>query len=312
MTEHIKYPKIGQFRNALKAMSKCNITEIELIGTVKLHGTNAAVVFDKGDIYFQSRNRVLTPEDDNAGFVAAMTSGGFLQKSLDRTTVVYGEWCGGNIQKGVGICELPKTFVIFDITVDGAYLSVDEVAVFGTEGGIVDNIYNYKTFEHTLNSNTQLESQATLSKLTLEVEEECPVAKARGVSGIGEGIVWKPADPLLRQNTDLCFKTKGSKHSKSKVKTIAAPTPERIAKDNAIAGFIEYAVTQERLDQGIANLEEMGMELDRTSTGAYLSYVINDIWEEELDVIEENRITRKDLNGRMSKSIRVWYFNKVD
>lgn len=48
-----------------------------LVGRVhvfpKLDGTNASVWMEGGELRFGSRNRPVTPEDDNAGFARAMT-----------------------------------------------------------------------------------------------------------------------------------------------------------------------------------------------------------------------------------------------
>lgn len=74
MQEFIKWPKIGQFRNAVKAMrSFCDYHQIPLpvvmyTGTIKVHGTNAAVRFINGEVKFQSRNRMISVDDDNLGF----------------------------------------------------------------------------------------------------------------------------------------------------------------------------------------------------------------------------------------------------
>ena len=59
-------------------------------------------------------------------------------------------------------------------------------------------------------------SQNKIVEYTLEVEEECPVAKEFGFSGIGEGIVFSYSD----DEHSYTFKSKGIKHQKSKVKTV--------------------------------------------------------------------------------------------
>lgn len=133
MQKFIKFPSIGQFRDAIKQVqSECAyhnvaLPTVEFRGTVKLHGTNAAVVIAKdGTWHCQSRERIITPESDNAGFAAwvygCKAYWDQLAQSLshaidgeDETMQIYGEWCGGNIQKGVGLSHLPKMFVIFAV-----------------------------------------------------------------------------------------------------------------------------------------------------------------------------------------------------
>ena len=141
-----KYPSINQFRNIVRTVRDNHdyqgkdeqgnpisrhispYPKLMFKGTVKLHGTNAAVVLYKdGRIQYQSRERVLSLQQDNAGFMTYM-SGLDLSKlfqgiPFEDYIVIYGEWCGGNIQKGVAITGLPKMFVIFDVVVDGVFLT---------------------------------------------------------------------------------------------------------------------------------------------------------------------------------------------
>ena len=77
-----KYPSIEQFRHFLKDanyfrnLDNVDIAKqfekIKLVGSVKIHGSNSAIVYDwaTNDIYTQSRNRLLSLEEDNAGFAA--------------------------------------------------------------------------------------------------------------------------------------------------------------------------------------------------------------------------------------------------
>src|SRR3990170_1416693 len=63
-----------------------------------VHNTHGAYVESPtGECWFQSRENIITPEKDNAGFA------------------MFGEWCGGGIQKGVALNQLLKMFVIFGI-----------------------------------------------------------------------------------------------------------------------------------------------------------------------------------------------------
>lgn len=123
---HFKYPSIEQFRNAIRNIQhKAQFVSVdsngeaimnrtaalpilEFIGSVKLHGTNAAVIISKNkDIYYQSREKIITPLQDNAGFAAfAETKYDYWLKIANKAIefncqhiAIYGEWCGGNIQK---------------------------------------------------------------------------------------------------------------------------------------------------------------------------------------------------------------------
>lgn len=51
-----------------------NYPTLKFKGTVKLHGTNAGIVNYGDRLEFQSRERVLSLEEDNAGFMRAMST----------------------------------------------------------------------------------------------------------------------------------------------------------------------------------------------------------------------------------------------
>ena len=80
---------------------------LRCIGSVKLHGTNAAIVkHEDSTVTTQSRNNIITPENDNAGFANFMVNVnvealfalvGITDEELGKPIKIYGEWCGGNI-----------------------------------------------------------------------------------------------------------------------------------------------------------------------------------------------------------------------
>jgi hypothetical protein len=81
--------------------------------TEKLDGTNAAVgvTFD-GTVFAQSRNRIITPTDDNYGFAAWVRD-----NTADLLTlgpgVHFGEWWGQGIQRKYGLDE--RRFSLFNV-----------------------------------------------------------------------------------------------------------------------------------------------------------------------------------------------------
>lgn len=115
--------------------------------------------------------------------------------------------------------------------------------------------------------------------------------------------MWKPADPQYASNSGYWFKTKGKKHSASKVKTLVATSPEKV---NSINEFIEYAATENRLEQGI---QEIG--LDMKLVGKYIGWVNGDIWKEEADVLATNGLTMKEVGKQISTKARMYYIDKV-
>lgn len=115
-----KFPSIEQFKSVIKQVkTHCEYNNLPLPtlkfnGTVKLHGANSCVGYNVIDSqYFtQSRERIITPEDDNYGFSNwAMKSSYIQQLVMDilnhfdakETIHIYGELAGKGIQKKVAI-----------------------------------------------------------------------------------------------------------------------------------------------------------------------------------------------------------------
>ena len=316
-----KYPSIEQFRNIIKTVKHTHDYKgkddednpiynhdspypiLQFKGTVKLHGTNAGIVKYKDKIVFQSRERELSLTSDNAGFMLNMAEKdlSFLFSDIEFNdyVAIYGEWCGGNIQKGVAICDLPKMFVIFGVKVDDKW--VDIVRHDNSKG--IYHIEQFPVFMVDIDFNNPELIQNTLIDLTMKVEEICPVGKQLGVEGIGEGIVFTSIE-----NPDLKFKSKGEKHSVSKVKVLNSINEEEL---NSINEFIEYSVTENRLKQGLDYMRENNIELSQKNTGEYLRWIVNDIVKEESDVIVTNKIDLKKANSKISQKAREFYFNNI-
>ena len=346
MKKMIKFPSIEQFRTVVANINRHynfkGLDEngeaiydhslpkptLEFKGTVKLHGTNAAVSYNsKGDLWYQSRENIITPEKDNAGFAffAESNRDVFLGLMLeiaenedinrnDNTITIYGEWCGGNIQKGVGITNLPKSFFIFGVKItphteteeelkaNPAYW-VDYVYLESPDNKIY-NINNFTTYSIDVDFNMPQLVQNQLSEMTIDVEEECPVAKAFGYSGIGEGIVWSTeVNGIVHR-----FKVKGEKHSSSKVKVLAAVDTEKLS---SIQKFVDYAVTESRFNQSLENTFPNNEPIDIKKMGDVIRWVVNDIVKEEMDTMIDNQIEPKDVNKYISVKVREMFFKLV-
>ena len=319
-----KYPSIEQFRNVIREVRNNhdfkgrdsegnaiykhtdNYPILKFKGTVKLHGTNSGIAkYYDGRIEFQSRERVLSLENDNAGFMAAM-----IQKKLDFLfsgldfkdyAIVYGEWCGGNIQKGVAINGLEKMFVIFGIKVDDNWIELP-CDLYANEIGIY-NILQFQTYEVEIDFNNPELSQNKIIEMTLSVEDSCPVGRFFGKEGVGEGIVF-----TCTTNQDLKFKSKGEKHSSSKVKTLNAVDTESM---KCVNEFIELAVTENRLEQGISFFKENNIEVDSKNTGQFLGWIVKDVLKEERDTLEASGLNEKQVKNAIVTKARIWFLNKV-
>jgi len=314
-----KYPSIDQYRNIVKQVRLSHdykgkdeqenpiyrhdspYPTLTFTGTVKLHGTNAAIVkYADGHKEYQSRERVLSLETDNAGFMNTMVN-----KDLDYLfdlfpftdyCAIYGEWCGGNIQKGVAINGLDKMFVIFGVKVDDEWVEFDKEL----QGEGIFNVLQFPTYEVDIDFNNPELVQNKLIELTIAVEECCPVGKAFGKEGIGEGIVFS--------HGDLKFKSKGEKHSASKVKVLNTVNVEML---EGINDFVEMAVSENRLQQGITFFKENNLALENKNVGDFLRWVVTDVLKEEGDTLIENNLDEKKVKTAIVNKARAWYFSNL-
>jgi hypothetical protein len=338
MKKHISYPKIEQFRNTVANINRqVNFVGLDdsgepiydhsipkpvltFKGTVKLHGTNAGVSYNTQEgLWAQSRENIITPTQDNAGFAFFVESNKdeFLRliqlvclkekvAPSEFTISIYGEWCGGNIQKGVGISNLEKSFFIFGVKISkpeddtfNAYW-VDSSYLKSTENKIY-NIEDYTTYTIDVDFNMPQLVQNKLSEITEQVELECPIAKAFGHSGVGEGVVWS----CEYKGTVHRFKVKGEKHSVSKVKTLASVDTEKLG---SIQEFIEYSVTQNRFNQGIEKVFGTPDKVDIKQMGELIRWMVNDVTTEEMDTMVKNNLEPKDVNKYISNKTREMFF----
>ena len=96
----------------------------EMIITEKIDGTNAQILItEDGQILTGSRNRWITPQDDNYGFAKWVEENKqeILKLGVGRH---FGEWWGGGIQRGYNLPKGEKRFSLFNVS---------RWALYGTE-----------------------------------------------------------------------------------------------------------------------------------------------------------------------------------
>ena len=342
MTIMSKFPHVEQFRNVIHRVrdvtryagkdengevifTSAPLPKLKFHGTAKIHGTNAGVgILNDGTQWAQSRENIITPEKDNAGFATfayknreffdSVRNNFVYGETLYKGFVIYGEWCGKGIQKGVAVSDLEKMFVVFGIkllssepeTHPNTWVCDDAVKeLIGHNEDIrIFNIFEFGTWEIEIDFNYPELSSNQMIELTEEVERECPVGKYFGVSGVGEGIVWKcRTEPYV--GDDFMFKVKGKRHSVSKVKTLAAVDVEKVT---SIKECVEKIITENRLNQGLDHLRSNHLEIIPQNLGVFIKWVTSDAIREELDTIIESGLIPKDVGGAASTVARDWFF----
>lgn len=356
--QHYAFPSIGQYANVISNVVRkdtfididnngnpiynklVKLKTLDFIGTCKLHGTNAGIIIDfyNDIIYFESRENVLAPGSDNAGFATYMSTiqqdfASMVVENLhlsgtewdpknreqefwgDNILAIYGEWCGGSIQRGVALNGLEKMFVIFNATIrtrettesrNLEWFPIDEIKKMRLTLQKVHNIYDFKTWEISVNFDKFHESTNKIIDLTIEVEDECPVAKHFGSIGIGEGIVFRSVTKGY-DNSDFWFKSKGEKHAKSKVKTIK---PVDDAKINHLIEISDKVTSSWRLEQMFNSTFDIinGGIVTTEKLGDFIKAVNNDICKEETLLMEQEQIEFKDIAKYVSKITRDYFF----
>lgn len=299
---------------------------LKFLGSTKLHGTNGGIIIDfKNEIvYFQARNDIRTPANDNGGFATYLSSiqvdivnmcFNNLEYEIDwskNVLGIYGEWCGGNLQRGVALNKLEKMFVIFGISViniesrQRKWLSKEEVIKYKLPSQKVYSIFDFKTWEVDIDFSKHQEASDIIEKLTLEVEEQCPVSKEFNAEGVGEGIVWQCITEGYN-NSGFWFKSKGSKHSKQKVRINRPIDNEKISK---LIDIAEKITPSWRLEQIFNETFDIinGGKITRTKIGNYIKNVIADVIKEETRTVVESGFEYKEINIYVTNIARDYYF----
>ena len=322
------YPKIFKLTDFLYHARSLQspVKSIHLTGSVKLHGTHADIVFvDCSDeIRLQSRNKLsLNPGNDNAGFasfIAAIEKEALNElrdRLLDRylslnparkvngDLVIAGEWCGIGVQKKVAISRIPKFFAIVSIKINESWVPEWDYAGVFNENARIFNIGKAGFFTHEIKLNDIKDSEAGIRSLTDAVEKECPFAKSLGVSGLGEGIVWKATTRC--EDPKFWFKSKGdllAVSNSDKLSTSALDVDNREHVDN----LAKAIVTEARLEQGWEYLD--GDEARKL--GTFLKWVVNDCFIEEKRGMEALNLGRGRLSPAVTAIAKPWFLARIE
>lgn len=218
MKKHISFPSIEKFGNVIADINRTyNFVGLDesgeaiydpskpkpvltFNGTIKLHGTNAGVSFNMLEgMWAQSRENIITPTSDNAGFAFFVESNKGIFQNLfydvmtthkinanENTISIYGEWVGKGIQKSVAISNIDKSFFIFGVKITPHPKDENDkpVAYWIESSNLkypdskIFNIEDYKTYTIDIDFNNPQLVQNEIIRMTLEVEDECPVGKA--------------------------------------------------------------------------------------------------------------------------------------
>ena len=133
--QHISWSSIELFHNCVRTFDHLAALGrprpvVEYRAKVKLHGTNCAVQVSPGAVVAQSRTQLLSPEADYKGFAAWVHRHRAYFQTLARDIVVFGEWCGPGVEKGMAISAAKtKLFAVFAVQLEWIVADVRKESV---------------------------------------------------------------------------------------------------------------------------------------------------------------------------------------
>ena len=319
---------VKNIRYSLEGTPRSESHSIPLVGTTKLHGAHVDIVVSSlNKIRLQSRNILnLTVEQDVFGFakwmesrhsVALILRDGYHRRYVQlnpsipidpaQPFILACELIGPSIQKGVAVSMLGQRLAILTASINGVWLPDEPYGDISAEEADVYNVLRGGVWHLDLNIEDPETTEAEMMKHTKAVEYECPFAKSFGVSGTGEGIVWKVADTKGFRDPRLWCKTKGSKHEVSQTRKV--PKGFRQEKETA---FADAVVTIPRLEQMWITLkEEMKLPAEKKSIGAFLQLLVEDCFKEEKDEMKEQDVDEVALKKAINSKGKEWFTKRL-
>lgn len=327
--KHISWPSIEALYNVRKYLNDYNLTrKITYRSKIKIDGTHAGVVIKTdGTFYVQSKNEIITPDCDNSGFAKWIMDNSDYFSILNKTNttlVLFGEWAGGGIMKGVAISQIGrKIFCPFAIQYEGdkgSWLEINPLQIsefLPYHKDIFVLPWHGKSITLNYSDHDGLLKQAeVINEMVAEVEKEDPFVKENfQISGVGEGVVCFPMPDnaeidksilISRKDfTDLVFKAKGKEHKVVKNKASVQIDPT-VAK--SIGEFVELFCTETRLNQ-IA--EQVGL-FDNKSTGKFLKAFNQDVLKESVAELEAANMSWENVYKAVGACASKWWINNCN
>jgi len=325
MTEHVKWPSIDNFKNVhwhINSKKEYLETVIAYVPKVKLHGTNAAIqIFPDGKVVAQSRNRILSREEDNHGFCAFVgdTEDYWASLSKGNHLTVFGEWVDPKMHKEKTATQKldDKYFFPFLVIVDGKNLIfrdeelascfgddvLDSVRPIREEFDVLTIDYldpvSIKMAQTTINLQVKF-----LSKMDLFIHEEF------GVDGPAEGLVYYPLMHNMSLDTlgTYSFKAKSVAFQTTAAKSPAATElPPEVHKN--LTAFTDMVTTERRLRQGVE--EACKGTFDIKQTGTFVGWVSKDIHKEcQAELAEAKLEWKNPLLKYISTKAANWFITR--
>lgn len=331
--QFFEWPSIEQFHNVVKHVDQIKDLkdkgskedygpivqafdkEIIYKGKVKLHGQNGAINITQDGIEIQSRSQFLDIKGSPFGKIFNPNISYFKEcfsKSKAKSMIIFGEFCGPKVQKGVALSKLKgDVFAVFSILLDGE-LIIETDTINQLLPKLPKNFYviDWYTKEYPFNFLEKEKMQKSLDEINdivAKIDQECPwTLKEFDIKGPGEGLVFYPVSLKEKNGTlsldnfsTFVFKAKGDQHRNVENQKSVQVKPQK-AED--IEKFAKMMTPTPRLEQG---LKEIG--LDAKNTGKFVAWVKADVEKEGKDELNESGLNLKDAIAAVGKIASSWY-----
>ena len=204
-----------------------------------------------------------------------------------------------------GISNVPRFFAIVSININGLWVPDWRYSDISFRDARIFHIGQAGFYSHELRLEDVDSLKTRIKELTDAVEKECPFAETLGVSGPGEGIVWKATE--WYDTSRYWFKSKSDSFAVSHSEKLPANAVDKDNRDR-LENFAKAIVTENRLEQGW----ELLARKDMAGTGAFLKWVIEDCITEERREMDVLDIRSDQLKKPISNIAKRWFWARVE
>jgi len=320
---------------------------------VKLHGSNCAlnVQYKQNSIVFGVQSRSQFFDRQGMGtllFKFQSHIEEIFQKYKDdyHQMIIYGEYCGAKVQKGVALCKLKfNLMAVFAIQFNGQN-GIRDLVIDPTDIQNILTDFGSKTLPQYLfvipyykkeeiildfdfNDEKKLEEKANIINADVNlIDKEDPWVKATfNESGPGEGLVLYPLSFQRKSEKfnvsmgpassifTLMFKAKGKTHQ-----MVTGILPAQIY-TSVVESAEKYAllmVTEARLKQGAKEISDPTKENDENYTvfdnknfGKFLKWILADVEKEGKDELKASNLDWKTVSPFVKNVSQSWFLKQI-
>ena len=313
-----KFPSLEAFGQVWRNQSSLiGGAVVEYGAKIKLHGTNAAIRCEGGEVFAQKRTSDVTVEEDNAGFANWLErhKASWVLEPEQPAVTYFGEWAGPGVQRGDAVSKLDqKYFFIFAVMVGDTMLvhpeDIEGLLPDDVDSDTLDNVlvlpwHTKITVDFSDPTGTDAQ-MAKLSELAEKIGEVDPfILSTFEMEGPGEGLVFVPfeTEGTTRDTySTYAFKVKATRHT---VKQNSKPASREIAVPAGVAEFVEMFVSPNRCEQAL--IEGCGGVADRSNIPGFLKWIGGDVKKEGVAELELAGLEWKDVSGAVTKAAVAWF-----